>query len=78
MSQTGNGQRNGSQYGERVEIIDHIDNIIINEDNSQQGARNTLLVIRREPEQTDNNGEPSSAKLIQQLITGLSQVLNNN
>ncbi|CAG8732952.1 5705_t:CDS:2, partial [Racocetra fulgida] len=42
MSQIGNGQRNGSQNGER-------------------------------PERTDNNGEPSSAELIQQLITGLDQ-----
>ncbi|CAG8763781.1 11620_t:CDS:1, partial [Racocetra fulgida] len=78
MSQTGNRQHNGSQNGERVEIIAHIENMIINENNSQQGARDTLLVIQRESEQTDNNREPSSAELIQQLITGLGQILNNN
>ncbi|CAG8725508.1 5591_t:CDS:2, partial [Racocetra fulgida] len=57
MSQTGNRQHNGSQNDKRVEIINHIENIIINEDNSQQ----------------DNNGEPSSAELIQRLITELDQ-----
>ncbi|CAG8544291.1 590_t:CDS:2 [Ambispora leptoticha] len=38
ISQTGNRQHTGSQNGKRVKIIDHIENMIINEDNSQQSA----------------------------------------
>ncbi|CAG8831941.1 4866_t:CDS:1, partial [Racocetra persica] len=44
-----------------VDIIDNVENIIINEDNSHQDAWTTPLVLRREFEQRNDNEEPTSA-----------------
>ncbi|CAG8764620.1 16922_t:CDS:1, partial [Racocetra persica] len=45
----------------RVDVIDNVENIIINEDNSHQDARTTPLVFRREPKQRNDNEEPTPA-----------------